>query len=668
MPAANEISDEEISRAAQLLFGPTGTFDDERRAFIRRLDTLDLHAVPGSGKTTALLAKLIALENRLPLANGAGILVVSHTNAAVDEIRSAIARHCPRLFGPPNFVGTIQSFVDQFLALPYYGRVFGRRPVRIHDNLHLERAAAFMKCTIKDFTPQELKNARFFLSATQCAGDLRLNFVGGTTAINSRRSWKPIVVKKPGKGPGWSPEECDRVAAWLRGFKLQIMQEGYLCFDDAYMLAERYLEVLPRIAAILRLRFPHVFVDEMQDMNARQHDLLEQLFFNPACAYQRIGDRNQAIHGEREAGAGDHWVSRAPSLTLTKSLRLSGPTAAVVSGFALHSPGLKIEGTNSAVLKPRMLLYQDDTAQAVLGRFSQIVRAEIDAGRIPLDHRAKFRAIAWNTTWSDTESSQGKFRLVNFCPQFVRTAGIGRTEHSCLEAALRDCFQSASSMRTRELGMLGVFLRILRLQGLRSPGFNTHFTRASLLTHLRENHADYSDLFRLLRLRWAVTAANGNFDAVLAEIRGHVPEFLTQFKDLPKQATTDYLSTPATAQTAPAVPTGNIVRMHDFDIELASVHAVKGQTHTATLYFESAFQVDGTGAAAKSYESQRLAGQFLGQPFPASPAIRVQQSAKMIYVGFSRPTHLLCFAVHKQRFDAHLSAVAGKTWDIIDLG
>lgn len=667
MPAANEISDEEISRAARLLLGIHGTFDDERRAFIRRVDTLDLHAVPGSGKTTALLAKLIALENRLPLANGAGVLVVSHTNAAVDEIRSSIARYCPRLFGPPNFVGTIQSFVDQFLALPYYTSRTRRRPVRIHDDLHNERAEGFMKCSFKGFTPAEEKNAKFFLQATQAAADLRVVYVGGQLALINRSTGKPVMVKRPAKGAGWTPEECGRVLAWLLEFKRQIMSDGFLCFDDAYMLAERYLEVVPRIAGILRRRFPLVFVDEMQDMNARQHDLLERLFFDPVCAYQRIGDRNQAIHGERNTGAADSWANRNPTLTLTKSLRLSPATAAVVSSFALHSPGLKIEGMNSPTLKPRILVYQDGTAQTVLTRFSEIVRAEIDAGNIPCDERSKFRAVAWNTTWSDTEKNQGKLRLVDFCPQFIRAPGIGRTEHPCLEAALRDCFQPASPMRAREVGMLGVFLRILRLQDVRNPLFGTHFTRTSLLNYLRESHAGYDGKFRLLRLRWAKAAANGETEAVIAEIKAHVPEFLTQFKETLKKAAS-YVSTPAGAQAAPAAFTGNTVRLHGFDIELASVHAVKGQTHTATLYFESAYNSDGKGATAKCYESQRLAPQFLGQSFEASPKVRVQQSAKMVYVGFSRPTHLLCFAVHKQRFDAGLSAVAGKTWEIVELG
>ena len=214
--------------------------------------------------------------------------------------------------------------------------------------------------------------------------------------------------------------------------------------------------------------------------------------------------------------------------------------------------------------------------------------------------------------------------------------------------------------------MLGVFLRILRFHGVRNPVFKTQSTRTSLLNHLRENHPGYDGKFRLLRLRWAVAASNGKTDAVIAEIRDHVPEFLSRFNESLKKSS-DYVSAPAAAQAASAMSTGNTIRLHGFDIELASVHAVKGQTHTATLYFESAYHADGKGAAAKSYESQRLAPQFLAQPLNA-PAVRVQQSAKMVYVGFSRPTHLLCFAVHRQRFDSYLSAISGNLWEVDDLG
>ena len=142
---AINITDEDISYAENILFGRTGVFDDERKVFIKNLETIDLQAVPGSGKTTALLAKLLILEKCLPFKNGSGILVLSHTNNAVDEIRKKIEKYCPKLFSYPNFVGTIQSFVDNFLAIPFYVNKFKSRPYRIDDEIYYEKCSIVYK-------------------------------------------------------------------------------------------------------------------------------------------------------------------------------------------------------------------------------------------------------------------------------------------------------------------------------------------------------------------------------------------------------------------------------------------------------------------------------------------------------------------------------------------
>ena len=93
-----KISDSDIAYTERILFGKAGAFYDnegERKAFIKNLNTVDLQAVPGSGKTTVLLAKLLILERHLQFKDGSGILVISHTNTAVDEIRNRIGKYCP---------------------------------------------------------------------------------------------------------------------------------------------------------------------------------------------------------------------------------------------------------------------------------------------------------------------------------------------------------------------------------------------------------------------------------------------------------------------------------------------------------------------------------------------------------------------------------------------
>ena len=66
MPQLIDITNDEIRYAETLLLPFGKTFDDEYRTFIRNFNTIDLQAVPGSGKTTALLAKLLILERKLP--------------------------------------------------------------------------------------------------------------------------------------------------------------------------------------------------------------------------------------------------------------------------------------------------------------------------------------------------------------------------------------------------------------------------------------------------------------------------------------------------------------------------------------------------------------------------------------------------------------------------
>ena len=139
------ITNEDIEYAEKILLPANKHFDEERRNFITNLDTIDLQAVPGSGKTTALLAKLIILEKKMPFPDGSGVLILSHTNTAVEEIQSKLQTIAPKLFNYPNFVGTIQSFTDTFLALPYYAHVHKTHPYRIDDDIYFEQCELALK-------------------------------------------------------------------------------------------------------------------------------------------------------------------------------------------------------------------------------------------------------------------------------------------------------------------------------------------------------------------------------------------------------------------------------------------------------------------------------------------------------------------------------------------
>jgi len=60
------VTDDDIRYPEKILLPNDVSFNEQRKEFIKNLDTIDLQAVPGSGKTMALLAKLLILEKHLP--------------------------------------------------------------------------------------------------------------------------------------------------------------------------------------------------------------------------------------------------------------------------------------------------------------------------------------------------------------------------------------------------------------------------------------------------------------------------------------------------------------------------------------------------------------------------------------------------------------------------
>lgn len=654
------ITDDDIAHVERLLLPEGKTFDAERRAFIKRLDTLDLQAVPGSGKTTALLAKLLILERQLPLENGSGILVISHTNAAMDEIKRKIGKHCHKLFAYPNYIGTIQSFVDRFLSIPAFVAMIGKRPSRIDHEIYDIAVEGFYKflpamSATKSWLDKK-SDAVTYLKRLRFDGDFNLTEgIGGRVALKNKNGSSSATYKA------------------LAKMKNGIFQRGHLHYDDAFLFADIYLSKCPAIKDLMGKRFRYVFVDEMQDMGKHQHDLLEDLFFdgsNCSGGYQRIGDRNQAIHNNNDFDVESAWQDRAAVLNLTNSCRLSTPIAAVVSFFALDRiVGFQINGLGEATIKPHMIIFDNNSICMVVQKFSSILRKLIDEGMIPESGKNLFKAVAWNSMWNEKheDKTSGKVRLVDYCPTFQKAQHKPPMDHNCLDDYLRYFDRKNQTLGAAQKSILNIFLKILRLEGATNLESGSYFTGNSLLKHLRENHVDFYDQLKLCLYRWSLSSVKGDTTDVVEEIREIIPKLLQIFGKEVNQSR-EFINQPAETSATDNTTqqsSSNIVNVDGFDIELATVHSVKGQTHTATLYLETYFHQDGRGASAKSYESQRLSSQLLRNFLSGTEGKRVKQSAKMAYVGFSRPTHLLCFAVHKNRFENYLTKLDTSAWEII---
>jgi hypothetical protein len=116
---------------------------------------------------------------------------------------------------------------------------------------------------------------------------------------------------------------------------------------------------------------------------------------------------------------------------------------------------------------------------------------------------------------------------------------------------------------------------------------------------------------------------------------------------------------PTNIATDEEVKNNNIFRQNGIEVELATIHSVKGETHIATLYLETSYQGE--------HESQRIMEQLKGTYYipPRKGNIHKKETLKMAHVGMSRPKYFLCMAIHRDRFDNALDINNGGMWEIV---
>ncbi|MGB7527020.1 UvrD-helicase domain-containing protein [Sphingobacterium cellulitidis] len=669
MPQVIDITDEEIQYAEQLLL-PTGkTFDDERKAFIRNFNTIDLQAVPGSGKTTALLAKLLVLERKLPFTDGSGILVLSHTNTAIDEIKEKIQKHCPQLFSYPNFIGTIQSFVDTFLAIPIYNLVFKRKLNWIDKDRYEEELVKLFNIIAwqKDYDePTKLFYQRHIKRAEKEAdGDKKItrkivakyieNEIRGlyydfiTGEIKNRDN--DVLLKT----------QTNKRYIGLKEIIFEVLKKGIVSYDYAYHLGEYYLHKIPLIKELLQKRFSFVFVDEMQDMDTHQYNLLEKLFYddgNCISTFQRIGDKNQAIYYSVKAD--NIWNDRADVLRLNGSQRLSKPIANVVKKFALHNDAnFDVIGKNECEIKPHILVFEDATIGNIIPCFAQMVKEYHEMGILKSKKDFKdIKVVCWNTDWKENEESRidiAKLRLEDYHKGFKKEKHKPKEDYDNLKSYLMYYAQKRTLEPLRK-NILNAFLKILRFENIDTVD-GRPYTKKKLIDFIHEKDIQQYDQLNLHLYNWSIGIVQERTNEVWNCIKGYIPTLLALF-DKTISASLNFINNDNVeipVENALIFSPTNYYKTDGLEIEITSIHAVKGQTHCATLYLESCYY--------SNYESERLSHQFLGNSFK-DKKVHHKSSVKMAYVGFSRPTDLLCVAIHKDRFDAQLNKIDTEVWEI----
>ena len=632
------VCDEDIDWTERNLGGGIA-FDDEGRDFIRDLNSLHLVACPGSGKTTALIAKLHILSRHLPLAGNQGLCILTHTNVAVEQIRARVGALGQCLFSYPNFCGTFQSFVGKFLGHPAYLERFGRRVVRV-DNEVATRELLSGNSRALTAAKAYLDRKHLTLEGLRFNQDLEVVKYGETI---------PFVG---------TDTPTYRMVSTL---KMAVLRAGILFYDDVYVFAERHLTQHPEIVKIFPKRFPYVFVDEMQDTDERQTAILDCLFANDDTVLQQVGDPNQAIYHQSVVGEGCVWKPPSGSPQLSTSRRFGSSIAAVVSNLSVVSPVSVVGGAIDGDIKPHLIVFADSRIEEVIPTFAKLIT---DHRLHELPNNRSFKAVGWVA-----KEHESKHTVPDYWPQF----DVARNRRQSSYVTLRGNLHSASlpgafgSPKAFRNALLAGIVGLLKV-GSAETVTGRRFTKTSLLAHLREHDEDALISLDRQSAAWCLRWKGGE------DVTDEVSEFLADWLpasfdiDVNDEVVAGYLA--EDEEAASADPADGTANGYEFDggiIDISSVHAVKGETHTATLMLETFYS---------GYDMHRILPYLKGQEATGREAKRVKESLKVAFVACSRPTHLLAAAIHADTLDSRNShkhvtdadlAELAELWGIVDL-
>ncbi len=270
---------------------------EQRRAVLHDGGPLLLVAGAGSGKTRAIVARILRLiRDGVPARS---ILGITFTNRAAGEMRERVVK---ALSGSAGLsVGDLlaRSFPPagpRGPALPWLGtfHAFGATLLRRHG----DRIGLSPRFVIYDVRDQHD-------ALKQILKDLNIDEKKFTP---SKFAW---LIERS-KRDGVSVEAAALSAGWRfvsmaeqvgKGYDAALKEAGAVDFADLIRLPVTLLRGAQDILGSVRAEYRHFLVDEFQDVDAAQAELTELIALG-ADSFCAVGDEDQSIYGWRGASAG----------------------------------------------------------------------------------------------------------------------------------------------------------------------------------------------------------------------------------------------------------------------------------------------------------------------------------------------------------------------------
>jgi len=268
---------------------------DQRRAVLHDGGPLLLVAGAGSGKTRAIVARIVRLiRDGVPAGS---ILGITFTNRAAAEMRERVAKALSPAgeasagdLVSPFFGGTSRG-----AALPWLGtfHAFGAVLLRRHGG----RIGLSPRFVIYDTRDQHDVLKRI----------LKERNIDEKKFPPSKFAW---LIERA-KRDGVSVEQAALSAGWRvattagqvgKAYDDALAEAGAVDFTDLIRLPVTLLRGAPDVLTAVRSEYRHLLVDEFQDVDGAQAELTG-LLAGGADSFCAVGDEDQSIYGWRGASA-----------------------------------------------------------------------------------------------------------------------------------------------------------------------------------------------------------------------------------------------------------------------------------------------------------------------------------------------------------------------------
>ncbi len=721
---------EEIQSAHSILLKNKPYFEQDKIDIIECNESRDVKACPGSGKTTTLLAKLIILANRMPLPNNQGICVLTHTNVGIDEIKSKLGHKADILFKYPNHFGTIQSFVDKFLAIPALKKYcntdvrkidndaankfilsefhkLDKYRDKLHTFLYMKFYENFSLISSEEISSWEadtgdkaLKQKLISAGILNVKGkrvkkiylDPKKSNWGELSKLIQEKNICKIVFDKKKEINNLIDIEKDKLISSLKmdyihksisfdsfSFSFQCesgrsfvrlkensFAKGILSFSDAYSLAFRYCnDNKENLKNAFSSRFRYVFIDEMQDTDKHQLDIVDVIFNLRKTIIQCFGDHHQAIFNKVKS---DELWQPTNTLEINGSKRFGENIAAILRSVCLEKNDMLVANPIISSLSPAIIVF--DNPANVLPKFCELIQTkEVDSKTIwdkSKEEKIRIKAIGWVGNSDDFTRSADNLTIKSYFPTFNKSIKKEeKVDYDSLKSFLRK--QDGSTVKDYSNKIIEALLHILSIVNKKYSNGKTmrYYTKTSLLEYYANKSLEEFRLFKSDIAKWAKNIHNseGFCDATINEVKLFITSKFCDFFEI--DATNHYIgqfltNLPTDIPTDEEIRNNNIFSHNGIEVEVATIHSVKGETHIATLYLETSYY--------GKHESERIKEQLLGSYYIPSTKgeEHKKETLKMAHVGMSRPKYFLCMAIHRDRFDAALDISNGGMWEIVN--